>query len=254
MTKSIETAEKPGPTLESQRSNTARWVKVARWGAIVVVAWSIVVQLLAGILIPPLAIIGVAFAVVAFFLRDERRVVGLVAAILALLAIVGNLPMAIDELSNPSSASAFIPTLLVMSTAAVIIIAGIAAFRGWSAQPARSLVSVAGGLVAAGIVFALVAATGVDSAQPQSSDIEVVASGVEFEPTQLTVAAGETGFWLDNQDAVRHTFSIRETDLEIDAPAFSSQRADFALEPGTYEVFCAVPGHENMRVELTVEG
>ena len=93
-----------------------------------------------------------------------------------------------------------------------------------------------------------------DGQKLEAGDVEVVAVSVEFEPTQLSVAAGETGFWVDNRDGIRHTFTIEGTGMEIDVPAFSAQRAVFDLDPGSYVVFCDVPGHENMRIDLTVGG
>ena len=104
------------------------------------------------------------------------------------------------------------------------------------------------------IVVGLVAASTVDSADPLATDTQVVALGVEFDVAEITVPAGENGFWIDNQDGIRHAFTVRGTDLQIDVPAFSSQRAGLDLASGSYTVFCAVPGHENMVIELTVEG
>lgn len=62
------------------------------------------------------------------------------------------------------------------------------------------------------------------------------------------------GFWLDNQDGIPHTFTLRDVGFEIDAPGESQQRGEVDLEIGVYEVYCAVPGHGNMKLELVVEG
>ena len=98
------------------------------------------------------------------------------------------------------------------------------------------------------------AASTVESATPFPSDIQVIASGVEFDLTEIVVVPGSNGFWVDNQDGIRHTFTIEGTDMEIDVPGLSAQRANFELAPGAYTVFCAVPGHENMKISLKVEG
>lgn len=250
MTDTIEATTGEGEKM----SPTRLWLRLARVAGLVILAWSIVLQVIAGELIPPVALIGVVFGVLAIFLVGERRWMGLTAAVLALLALVGNLPMTIDELSHPSSAAAFLLTLVVTTAAIVLIVAGLAAFRGWSTEPVRAVYYGWAGVAAVGVVVALSAASGVASAQPAADDVQVVAQGVEFGTDEITVPAGETGFWLDNQDVLRHTFTIEELGYEIDAPSMSAQRAVFDLEPGDYQVICAVPGHENMTIDLVVEG
>lgn len=236
------------------QSTTGAWLRVTRWAALVITAWSVTLQLLAGQVIPPVAVIGAVFAVLAMFLQGERRRLGLVAAGLAALAVGGNLPGIIDDLANPSTAPAFLLTLVAVSSVVVVIVSGVSAFRGGSTDPAKALYYGWAGVVAVGVVVAMSAASGVESASPLAGDVEVVARAVEFDTDRIVVPAGESGFWLDNQDGVRHTFTIEGTGYEIDAPGLSSQRAEFDLAPGRYEVICAVPGHENMRIDLVVEG
>lgn len=249
MTKTVEIEERVAPP----PSGTSGWVKVARVGSLTIGVWSVALQTLAGEIIPPVALIGVVFTVLAVFLKGERRRLALVTALLALLAVGGNLPMTIDELSHPSSPMAFLLTLLVTSAAAVVAVAGLAAFFGWSLDTRRAVYYSWGGVLALGVVVSMAAASGVESVDPMPGDVEVVANGVEFDRERIVVPAGETGFWLDNRDGIRHTFTIEELDLEIDAPGLSAQRADFDLAAGEYTVICAVPGHENMAMDLVVE-
>jgi plastocyanin len=236
----------------SPASTTSSWLRVARVGALTIGAWSLALQLLAGF-IPPVTLIGVVFLALSLFLKGQRRRLGLVAAVLAFLAVAGNLPMTLDELSHPSSPVAFLLTLLATSAAAVVVLAGMAAYFGWSADSRRAVYYSWSGALALGVVVSVAAASGVKSVGPQTGDVEVVASGVEFDRDRIVVPAGETGFWLDNRDGIRHTFTIEEMGLEIDAPGMSAQRADFALTAGGYTVICAVPGHENMVIDLVVE-
>lgn len=249
MTRTVEKDEKVAPS----SSGTAGWVKTARVGSLTIGVWSAALQMLAGELIPPVFLIGVVFAVLAVFLKSERRRLALTAAVLAVLTVGGNLPMTIDELSHPSSPIAFLLTLLATSAAAVVVVAGLAAFFGWSIDRRRVVYYSWGGVLALGVVVSVVAASGVESVAPSPGDVEVVASGVEFDAERLVVSAGETGFWLDNRDGIRHTFTIDELDLEIDTPGLSAQRADFDLAAGEYTVICSVPGHENMVIDLVVE-
>lgn len=248
MTKAIELTEE-----EVKAPGFSGWVRLSRYAALTVFVWSVVLQLLAGELIPEVAGIGIVFVAFVPFLRGERRRLAGVVGGLAVVALLGNLPGTIDELTHPESAPAFILTLLVSIAAVTAIVSGVAALRRSSGEALRGTVITMTGLFAAGVIVAFVAAAGVDSALPADSDVEVVARGVEFDETELVVSAGATGFWVDNQDGIRHTFTIEGTDLEIDVPALSAQRAEFDLDAGRYTVICAVPGHENMKIDLTVE-
>lgn len=247
-----ETIQRPAADLAV--NNTARWVRAARWGAAAIVLWSVVVHLFAGELVPPVAFLGVIWAVFAVFLKGERRKLALVAAIMGVLTVFGNVPATFDELSHPESAPAFILTLLAVIASVVVVVAGLAAFRGWSPEPIKAVGITATALFAAGVMVSLTVSSAVDSAEPLVSDIIVTARGVEFDQDELVVSAGTSGFWVDNKDGIRHTFTIEGLGFEIEVPALSAQRASLNLDPGQYVVFCDVPGHENMKIDLTVEG
>lgn len=254
MTETLETTGKETPGSDQDPGTTRSWLQLARVASLVIVGWAITLQVLAGELIPPVTIIGIVFAVLAVFLRGERRRLGLAAAVLAAISIAGNLPMNLDELSHPSTPPAFLLTVTAVSASLVIVISGLAAFRGAADAQKRAVYYSWGGLGILAIVIAVGAASGVDSAQPLDDDVQVVASGVQYDTDEIVVTAGENGFWLDNRDGIRHTFTIEELGLEIEAPGLSAQRAEFDLEPGRYRVICTVPGHDNMHIDLVVEG
>lgn len=249
MTKTVEIEERVAPA----PSSVSGWVKVARVGSLTIGVWSLALQTLAGAFIPPVTLIGVVFVVLAVFLNGERRRLALVAALLAVLTVGGNLPMTIDELSHPTSPIAFLLTLLATSAAAVVAVAGLAALFGLSLDSRRAVYYSWGGVFALGSVVSMAAVSGVESVASQPGDVEVVASDVEFDRERIVVPAGETGFWLDNRDGIRHTFTIEEMGLEIDTPGLSAARADFDLAAGEYTVICVVPGHEDMVIDLVVE-
>lgn len=248
-----ETIQKADAGL-ARSSDVAQWVRSTRWGALAVVVWSLGLQAYAGEPIPPVAVIGVVFAALAFFLKAERRWLALVSAVMGLLTLLGNFPQTLDELMHPDSPPAFILTLLAVVAVVVVMISGVAAFRGWSPEPVAAVAISAAALFTLGVVVSLSIGATVESTDALAGDIAVTAQGVEFEPGELTVASGDNGFWVDNLDGIRHTFTIESLGLEIDIPALSSQRADFELDEGQYIVICAVPGHENMKIDLTVEG
>lgn len=234
-------------------SHTARWLRLTRIACLLVLVWALALNVVAGQLIPEVLGIGLVFGTLAVFVKDERRVLGVVTSILGVIALTGNLPGTIDELSHPSSAPAFVLTLLVVLAAILVIFSGAAAFWRLSPDPIKPLSITVAGLFVAGVVVALSASAAVDSADPLPSDVRVVAQGVAFDQSEIIVPAGDNGFWLDNRDGIRHTLTVAGTDFEIAAPGLSSQRAQFDLQPGEYEIFCAVPGHENMTIALVVE-
>ena len=88
-----------------------------------------------------------------------------------------------------------------------------------------------------------------------ATDTPVVALGVQWDSDIITLEAGSSGIWVDNQDGIRHTFTVPELDIDLEIPAFTAQRIDIeGAVPGEYQVICTVPGHELMTATLVVEG
>jgi len=248
-----ETIERVDDQTGDVRS-VSSWVALCRWAGFTVALWAVALQLMAGEFIPPVMGIGLVLGGFAIFLKGERRRLAAVFAGLALVALVGNLSGTIDELSNPTSAPAFILTLLVSLAALVAVVGGVAAFFRWSPDPRRPIVITAVALFLVGITVSLVAAAGIESDVALASDIEVLAQGIEFLPEEIIVSGGDVGVWVDNRDGIRHTFSINELEVDLAIPGLKAQRVDFQAEPGEYTIFCTVPGHEAMTAILIVEG
>ena len=240
-----ETIERP-----VTESTTPAWMRVALAGALTMVTWSIVLQALAGF-IPPVAIIGLIFATFAVFLRGERPRLGLAAAIVAALAVLGNLPIILDDLSNPESAPSFILNLLSLIGVALVVIGGIAAFRGFATDRIGSVARVAPLVLVVGAFLSLLMAANTQSVPAGIGDVDVVAAGVAWEPGDINVSSGG-GVWIDNRDGIRHTFTIEEEGIDLEIAALKSNRVDLDLEPGAYQFVCTVPGHEAMTGTLTV--
>ncbi len=59
--------------------------------------------------------------------------------------------------------------------------------------------------------------------------------------------------YVSNADLILHTFSVESTTLSQPLPERRSVRLRVGLDPGTYQFFCAVPGHEAMTGVLVVE-
>lgn len=245
-----DTTTRPSTTTTA----TAAWLRFARSVAIVMVVWAVLLQVIARAVIPPVLIIGLVFLAFVPFLRGQRRWVGLGLAVFALLAVAGNLPGLVDELSNPESAPAFVLTLLSTLGAVLAIVSGTAAFFGWSQQPARAIAVAAVGVFVVGTIASIALFATTDSDVALDSDVAVLAEKVVWEPEDVVLTTGSSGVWVENKDGIRHTFTVEELGLDLEVPALKAKRVDIDAAPGTYEIVCTVPGHESMTAILTVEG
>ena len=234
-------------------ARTTAWLGTIRFAALVLVVWSAVLQLTVGRVIPPVLAVGVVFAGLVLLLITGRRWVGLVATFLGLAAIGGNVPSMVEELSHPSSALAFILTLIATTAGVVLIVSGLAAFFRWPPKPGVLMWSGAA-VVLVGSVLALVAASRVESLPMVHGDIVVVAKANEFSPDPLTATRGPVSVWIDNQDGARHTFTSPGLGVDVDVDGLKSQRVEFEAVNGEYVFFCTVVGHEQMTTSLLVTG
>lgn len=240
---------------ESPPTSTPLWLRFARAGAITMVVWSIGLQLAVGAFIPPVTVVGVLFGSFVPFLRGERRKLGLAFAVVTIVALVGNLPFLIDDLANPDSAPTFIAGLFSAVAAVAGVAGGLGAFFRWSVDPIRRLAIGGVGVFVVGAAVSVGISAGTDSSTALATDTAVVALGVQWDSDVITLEPGSTGIWVDNQDGVRHTFTVPELDIDLEIPAFTAQRIDVgAVVPGEYEIICTVPGHELMTATLVVEG
>lgn len=242
------------PDVSSTRAAaTTGWLKLARAAAITMVVWSLMLQLMAGQMIPPVLFVGAVFLGFSPFLVGERRRLGLALAVTALVLMAGNAPFLIDDLSNPESSPTFILGLLSFLAGLTAISSGIAGWRALDPGAVGRVAVGAGSLFVVGAVLSLIAANASDSQPPARGDVELVASGVQWSDDAIEVDASG-GIWVDNRDGIRHTFTVESEGFEFEIPAFKSRRSDIELEPGTYGFVCAVPGHESMTGTLLVSG
>ncbi len=62
----------------------------------------------------------------------------------------------------------------------------------------------------------------------------------------------EVGIHIGNDDPVRHNLTIDDLDVDEELPSKAFVRFAFEAEPGSYEYYCDIPGHEDMTGTLTV--
>lgn len=85
--------------------------------------------------------------------------------------------------------------------------------------------------------------------------VDISMTEMAFDPSDITVPAGEVTFNVTNDGTVHHDFVIEALDFSLTADPGESDSGSITLEPGTYEFICTEPGHAaaGMTGTLTVE-
>jgi len=87
------------------------------------------------------------------------------------------------------------------------------------------------------------------------ADVTVVAEDtLSFDKGDYTAEAGEIAIRYEAGGSMTHTLLIEGVDgfkLQVTGSG-AEDSGTVELDPGTYELFCDVPGHEGMRATLTV--
>jgi nitrous-oxide reductase len=81
---------------------------------------------------------------------------------------------------------------------------------------------------------------------PDGGTAEIIGNGFRYDPPALSISsAGSATIRLVNRDVVEHDYTIGELDIQIEAPVGGSGEATLSgIAPGTYRVYCTIPGHE----------
>lgn len=115
-------------------------------------------------------------------------------------------------------------------------------------------------LLAAGIAAGCSSSSATPDTVPAGTNLEVRAvSGLRFDKTAYEVAAGESLVAYVNDDTIRHTLVVVKDGTTVSGFELQvNKKGDIdsgsvTLDPGTYELFCTVPGHQSMKAALTVK-
>ena len=95
---------------------------------------------------------------------------------------------------------------------------------------------------------------------PVDTDLEVLAvSGLKFDKTSYEVEAGDINVGYINEDSIRHTLVVVQDGTVVSGFELKvNKKGDIdsgsvTLAAGNYILFCTVPGHQNMKADLTVK-
>jgi plastocyanin len=243
-----EAAASRGP--HRSEGDRPSWVRVLIWLTAVIAATDLLFFALIAEVIPPLAVGAVLTVVGIVVVRRAPRAGIVVLGVTNLVMLVGNAPFAIDHLAHPASAVDFTHAVVGSVGRVLAVTATVGAWRGASPAGARRFGVAAVGLAAATVVVAAVAMLTASGDDAEADDVPVAVVEAAF-PARIAAATGDTLF-VDNRDLFRHTFTVEGTDLDVELPATQGVRIPLELAPGSYEVVCAVPGHDFMQASLEV--
>ena len=115
-------------------------------------------------------------------------------------------------------------------------------------------------LLAASVTAGCSSSSATPDTVPAGTNLEVHAvTGLRFDKTAYEVAAGESVVAYVNDDTIRHTLVVVKDGTKVSGfELHINKKGDIdsgsvALEPGTYELICTVPGHQSMKATLTVK-
>ncbi|MFZ1395690.1 MAG: cupredoxin domain-containing protein [Candidatus Promineifilaceae bacterium] len=119
-----------------------------------------------------------------------------------------------------------------------------------------------GGVVVGVLLFGLVVARmgllngllgrGATAVSPTA--IPYIAENMRFGQEVVRVRAGEpVTFALANKDMYAHSFDVDELGWHVEMPANDQVIVDFtAVSPGSYTLYCAIPGHREAGMAATL--
>ncbi len=213
--------------------------------------------------------IAAAAAIASFWAAAPARprfwLVSLVPAVLFLLMNAIYLPYSLTHPADPG----FTVALPLIAGVAVLVVAGIAAFRearaagGTAARDrigGRGRLAVAAvaaavvGAVATSFVATAAGASGGGVAEAPTATGVVTAANTKFVETSLQVRNGEVlGLFVINKDSFAHSFDIDSLGIHLQLPANSTSAVAIKpTAPGSLEFYCAVPGHREAGMAGTI--
>jgi plastocyanin len=86
-----------------------------------------------------------------------------------------------------------------------------------------------------------------------SPRLEVSATEMAYDPDEVAVAAGTVEIVMHNDGTILHDLRIADQPFIVEAGAGQTGTAQVALEEGSYEYYCSLPGHREAGMEGVLE-
>jgi len=190
------------------------------------------------------------------FLRPGRIIPVIVRSLIFADVAIWMVPAAFTNAVNHGSVgSILLPGALGTSAVVgLIAAAGFLISRGNQAAGSRIARGVAALALAVIIALGGVAAATASSATLSGKALVVSATNARFSATTLTADHGTVTIDFTNNDLFWHTFTVPALGIDIRTPVKGHGQVSVNAQPGSYEFFCAIPGHKSigMRGTLTV--
>ena len=190
------------------------------------------------------------------FFRPGRIVPVIVRSLIFADVAIWMVPAAFTNAVNHGSVgSILLPGALGTSAVVgLIAAAGFLISRGNQAAGSRIARGVAALALAVIIALGGVAAATASSATLSGKALVVSATNARFSATTLTADHGTVTIDFTNNDLFWHTFTVPALGIDIRTPVKGHGQVSVNAQPGSYEFFCAIPGHKSigMRGTLTV--
>src|SRR5207244_6589978 len=144
----------------------------------------------------------------------------------------------------------------VLSTTSVVGLVAALGFLVSRGNPASDrriarVVSAVGAAMILGIT-GYAAASGSTGSGTRAGDLVIAATNARFSTTTLTADHGTVTVDFTNNDLFWHTFTVTNLGVDIRSPVKGHERLSFNAPPGTYEFFCAIPGHKQIGMRGTL--
>jgi len=159
-----------------------------------------------------------------------------------------------NALNGGSLGSIALPAALC--TTAIVGLIAAAGFLLTRAKPTAGKRAPRAVAAAALVVFLAVtgfaAATGSGRSTTAAGDLVISATNARFSTNTLTADHGTVTLDFVNNDLFWHTFTVTDLGVDLRLPVKGNQRLTFTAKPGSYEFFCAIPGHKSIGMKGTL--
>ncbi len=192
------------------------------------------------------------------FFRPGRIVPVAVRSLVFLDVAFWMLPAAYSNATNRGSLGSILLPGTLGTVSTVGLLATVGFFISGGARSAGA--SVARMVAAAGLaVIVVIGAVAVAVASSNSAGgnaIVLSATNARFSTTTLTANQGTVTVDFSNNDLFWHTFTIDALGVDVRAPVKGHRQVTFHAALGTYEFYCAIPGHKSIGMHgiLVIKG
>lgn len=230
------------------------WRPVLMAAALAQILFEVVIVVVNGVVARPAVVWSALLTIGLFVLGRRRRAGAALLGFVSLFHFATSAAFLTEGLVHPESFWDFWLAWSIVLTAGLGVLAAGAVWRreDESSKRARAVSLGTMALIVALGILGGAATIAYDSDAAQDGDVVLRAGNVQFEPADPIAESGEVAVFVDNDDSFRHTFSIDALDVDLEVPGGKATRVEFIAEPGIYDFYCAVPGHDGMKGELVV--